>query len=550
VWLLAIAWLLTTLALASPTWSKLEQPLYRSEDALVIVLDLSRSMDAGDIKPSRLNLTKYKLIDLLKKQHEGKTALIVYAAEPYVVSPLTDDADTIIAQVPALETALIPKQGSRADFALEKASELMQQAGAPQGRILLITDGIENSSQVIDVVQDLKHRGIITSVLAVGTPDGAPIPLTEGGFLKDNSGAIVIPQLDVSSLQQLANNGGGIYQTLLSDKRDIQRLSSYFTGQGKLSDSKEKKQTSEAWKEQGPWLVLLILPLAALAFRRGWVAVLFVAVMLPPQPGYAFGWQDLWLTPDQQAANALEQQDSETAAKLFEDPRWRASALYKKGDYEQAAQAYAKFADAEAHYNRANALAKAGKPDEALKAYDEALKQQPGHEDAQFNRDLVKKLLDQQQQQQSQNGESQDQQNGDQSKQQNSQQQNSDQSEQQQNAEQENQEQQSRQAQNQQGESQEQQQQQAQQASEQSNEEPNQEQQALTQQEQSEQGEEARQRAAQQESLSEVDQETQQAVEQWLRRIPDDPGGLLRRKFIREHQKQRANPTANSEQPW
>ena len=554
LWLLACAWILTTIALAGPTWSKLEQPLFRSEDALVIVLDLSRSMDANDISPSRLNLTKFKLIDLLKKQQEGKTGLIVYAAEPYVVAPLTDDADTIISQVPALETALMPKQGSRADLALQKAKDLMKQSGVPQGHILLVTDGIESSPNALQIAKDLKQRNIKTSVLAVGTTEGAPVPISSGGFLKDNTGAIVIPQLDPLSLQDLANIGGGLYQTISSDKRDINRLSPYFSAQGNIDDAEDKKQTSDMWKEQGPWLVLLILPLAALAFRRGWIAVFFAALLLPPQPSYAFEWQDLWLTPNQQAAKAIEQQDSETAAKLFEDQRWKGSALYRQENYEQAAQHFANFNDPDSHYNRANALARAGQLQEALDAYDEALKQAPSHEDALFNRNIVEKLL--QQQQQSQNSDSNENQEGNQSQQQDSQQQrgnqnnseqNQSQQSQQQSDSQKSQQQQSQQTQNEQGNEEEQQ---AQSTAEENNQEQGEEQ---TQQQlaQEEQESEEQQQGRSPESITQANLENQQAVEQWLRRIPDDPGGLLRRKFIREHQKERANPSANvNEQPW
>lgn len=570
LWLLAIAWLIATLALAGPTWSKLEQPLLRAQEALVIVLDLSRSMDAGDIKPSRLSIGKFKLIDLLKKQKEGQTALLVYAAEPYVVSPLTDDTDTIIAQVPALQTALMPSQGSRGDLALEKAHELLVNAGAAKGKILLITDGIEASPDVMETARTLAHGGTSISVLAIGTNEGAPIPLADGGFLKDKQDAIVIPQLDTAALNELAQAGGGIFQTITHDQQDIDALSHYFASQGDIgNDNEQKKQTSDRWQEQGPWLALLILPFAALAFRKGWISLVFVAILLPPQQSHAASWQDLWFTPDQQASQALQQQDNATAAKLFENTRWQGTAHYHNGDYQHAAEAFAKNNDADSHYNRANALAKAGKLDEAISAYDEALKLAPNNEDAKFNRDLVEKLR-QQQQQNSENGQNSNEQNSQKndaqnqqnSQQQNSQQQNGQQSDNQSDSDDQKQNESKKEGdQSQQtssaGQDQKQQQEsqqsaQKQQQAEQKDDESAQSQQAMTQQDQDKKANEQQQ--AQTAQAGEVDTaklENQQAVEQWLRRIPDDPSGLLRRKFVREHRKQQnAAPAPGNEQTW
>ncbi len=546
LWMLGMAWLLATLALAGPTWSKLEQPLYRSDTALVILLDLSKSMDATDVQPSRIDLAKFKLIDLLKQHKEGKAALIVYAANPFVVSPLTDDADTIIAQIPALSTALVPQQGSRADLAMEKAAALMKQAGSPQGHILLITDGINDKDQ--SVADTLNAQGINISVFAVGTQNGAPIPVQNGGFLKDRNGAIVIPQLDAEALKRLANAGGGLYQTMTASPQDIQHLITYFSRGSQLDQADKQKQTSDAWQEQGPWLVLLILPLAALAFRRGWLTALFLIILIPPQPSYAFGWLDLWQTPNQQAATALKNNDPEKAAALFSDQRWQGIAQYRKGDYEQAAQTFSQFDDAESHYNRANALAKAGKLQEAIKAYNEALKQQPEHEDAQFNRKLVESLLKQQTAQNQEELQESDEQNQQDTQERGAQ--NSPQSQQQENQQQDASNQDNSLQNRHQNNQQENTSQDDNPSSPQEN-EVNQNEKPQDESEPAEQTTEKLAKTSQDENLSEIDKEKQQAVEQWLRRIPDDPGGLLRRKFIREHQKQRMNPSTDiNEQPW
>ena len=548
--LLAIAWLIATLALAGPTWSKLEQPLFRAQDTLLIVMDLSRSMDANDLKPSRLNLAKFKVTDLLKNHQEGKTGLIVYAAEPYVVSPLTHDADTILAQLPSLSTALMPAQGSRPDLALQQAGDLIRQAGVPKAHILLISDDLSfHVEQANKIVKDFKQRHITTSVLAVGTTDGAPISLPQGGFLKDKRGAIVVPQLDEQPLQTVAMAGGGLYQKITPGNQDIQRLTPFFQGQSEFDTVDEQKHTTDRWQEQGPWLALLLLPIAAFAFRKGWVSVVFVAVMLPMHDSHAFEWQDLWLTPNQQAAKALEQNDHQQASEKFSDPGWKGTALYQQGDYEQAAQAFSQLNDAAGHYNRANALAKAGKLEDALKAYDEALKQQPEHDDAKFNRDIVESLLKQQQQQSQQSDSSQ--QNQQPQNQQNDQSSSQNQQQNQQGDTSQSESQQANTEQSQQQDSQNEQQQANQQNTQEQDEPPSSETQQAQQDADREAVEEQRQQQAQVDDLTPQQQEAQQAVEQWLKRVPDDPGGLLRRKFMREHQKQRRNPNAaNTEQPW
>jgi len=237
-YLLAIAGLLAILALAGPTWERLPQPAFRDTSALVILLDLSHSMDATDIKPSRLVRARFKVADILKQRHEGQTALVVYAGDAFTVTPLTDDTETIASQLSVLKTSLMPSQGSRADIALEKAVALLQQAGQKNGNILLITDGL-NETRYKKAIQKMKHYQI--SILGIGTPEGAPIPLGNGGFLKDAQGAIVIPKLEQNSLHKLAQLGGGIYQAIKNDDSDIKALAaSYNSNMIKNQQDKNK----------------------------------------------------------------------------------------------------------------------------------------------------------------------------------------------------------------------------------------------------------------------------------------------------------------------
>ena len=255
--LVVVAASLCILAAAGPVFKKLPQPVFREQSALVIIMDLSQSMDATDLRPSRLERAKLKLLDILKARKGGQTALIVYASSAFVVTPLTDDTNTIANLVPTLKTELMPAQGSHAYIAINKASELLQQAGATRGDTLLITDSLSiNDDEAINALSAQNHR---LSILGVGTTNGGPVPLN-GGFLQNAKGAIVIPKLNPQQLQQAALKGSGMFVTLQADDSDIERLEKLFTSKQLKSKSEtptlgELELTADIWQEEGPWLL-------------------------------------------------------------------------------------------------------------------------------------------------------------------------------------------------------------------------------------------------------------------------------------------------------
>ena len=263
----AMAGFLVIVAQAGPTWERLPVPVFRNESALVIILDLSRSMDGADVKPNRLTRARYKIADILNRRKDGLTALLVYAGDAFTVTPLTEDTDTINSQLPALTTSIMPVQGSDTVLALEMATDLFKQAGLQTGQILLITDGV-NLDNTLDAVKSLGAYTL--SILAVGSEDGAPIKTPGGGFLKDRQGNIVIPKLNPGELKQLARAGGGQFQMVTANDRDIETL---LTAIDRMSEHQAREEENDLlldqWEDRGPWLLLVVLPLAALSFRRG-----------------------------------------------------------------------------------------------------------------------------------------------------------------------------------------------------------------------------------------------------------------------------------------
>ncbi|MGB5490197.1 MAG: VWA domain-containing protein [Woeseiaceae bacterium] len=534
-WLLGLGGVLAAVALAGPAWERIEQPVFRAEQALVVALDLSRSMDAQDISPSRLARARLKILDILERRKSGQTALVVYTANAFTVTPLTTDTDTVAALVNSLSTDIMPSRGSYPEVAINKGAQLLEQAGVAYGEVLLITDG-GTSAAAEKAARKLKGAGYSLSVLGVGTSDGAPIPRVSGGFVTDNRGQIAVPRLEETGLRKLSVAGGGRFAVLSTDNRDLDTILSGELSSAGRSASDESLATDQ-WREEGPWLLLLLLPVAALAFRRGWVLVLLLVVLPLPEVAQASLWDDLWKNKNQQAREQLEDGKPEEAAALFEDSEWRAVARYRAKDYAGSSAEFAERGDARNLYNLGNAMAFQGELDAAIDAYEQVLEIRPEDEDAAYNLELVRSLKDQQEQQQQEN-QGDDQQStenpgGD-----------GEQSESESQPDQEGSE----------GASQSENESEDGDAPQRGDEEMSDEDLEALQQELQRAAEEA-QDGEQPQQLSEAElaelrqqQEQQQAMEQWLRRIPDDPGGLLRRKF--RHQYQRSGKDQDGNDVW
>ncbi|HSC83049.1 MAG TPA: VWA domain-containing protein [Pseudomonas sp.] len=524
---LGLAWLLACLALLGPSWQRVELASQKRADPLVILLELTPSMLAGDASPNRLEQAKRKVLDLLHERADAQTAIIVFAGSAHTLVPLSDDLATTRNLLEALKPSLMPEPGHRADLAVAQALNLLEQGAQGQGRLLLI--GSELSADERSAIRSaLGRHGERLAILGIGTTQGAPVPGANGSFLKDAQGAILLPRLDSAGLRRFASELGGLYRTASLDERDLRGLG-LLEGEQSLRENSEPTQLA-AWADQGHWLLLPLLLLAACAGRRGWLFCLPLLLMLP-QPSYAFEFRDLWLRPDQQGQRLLEAQQPREAAERFVDPQWQGEALYRAGDYPAAAERFAQDNSAIAHYNRGNALAHSNELEAALDAYEQALERQPDLQPALQNKQLVEQLL----QQQKQNEQQQEQQPGQQQDQGQQQQQSPD----------------GQSAPDNQGTPQQSQGQPkpAQEGESQAAQQPAKDAQAdsgkpaqgeakpadSTPAAAAKPAQDGAQTPAQA-ATEPLGDERRDALEQWLRQIPDDPGELLRRKFLYEQQ--------------
>ncbi|MBP3061669.1 Ca-activated chloride channel family protein [Ectopseudomonas chengduensis] len=408
-WLaLGLAWLLAILALLGPSWQRVEQSNQKPADPLVVLLELTPQMLATDGRPNRLEQTRRKLLDLLEARRDAQTAIIVYAGSAHSLVPLSDDLATSRNLLEALKPSLMPEPGRRADLAVARALQLLDQAQLGQGRLLLITSALDEEERS-GIQQALQKRSVPLLILGVGSREGAPVVQEDGSFLKDSRGAILIPRLDARGLRETAEAHNGRYAASRLDDEDLRRLG-LLDGPQAMRAAGEPTQL-DSHIDQGYWLLLPLLLLAACAGRRGWLFCLPLLLMLPPQSSHAFELDDLWLRPDQQGQRLLQAQRPAEAAQRFVDPQWQGKALYEAEDYAAAAERFAKGDSAADHYNRGNALAKAGELEAALDAYEQALERQPELAAAQHNKALVEEALRQREnQQQSGSGDSDEQQ--------------------------------------------------------------------------------------------------------------------------------------------
>lgn len=355
-----VAFVLILLALAGPSWRALPQPLWQDRKPLVIAVDLSYASMTADVQPSRLLQARAKIAQILRTRSGGQIALVAFADDAYIVSPLTDDADNVALFLDALSPEVMPRDGNRVDRAIEESVRLLKRAGFGRGDILLITDhpgGAAGSAAV-----KARTSGYRVSVLGLGT--------AAGGAYRNGNGEVETAQLEATGLRSVASAGGGNYATITAGNDDLLALGVLQADSIDAAAAQGKRGSAPL--DEGFWLLPPLMLLALLAFRRGVLAVVLLAACLPWQP-VAAADGSLWQRADQREHVQLQ----------------RGIEAYRSGDYTTAEALWRDLPGADAAYNRGNALAKQGRYDDAIAAYDRALQLRPEMRDAAENRKRV-----------------------------------------------------------------------------------------------------------------------------------------------------------------
>jgi Ca-activated chloride channel family protein len=265
----ALLWTLLVLAIAGPRWDFTDIEAFSPANDLVILIDISRSMNVADVAPSRLARARQEVQDLVQLNKELRIGLIAFASVPLVVAPITEDSQSLLNAMPAVTSDLANLKGSRLGAALDRASQLLG-AGSPDGgrSILLISDGDFDESGLVERVRELAAKGIVVHTLGIGTAGGGPIPdqAGHGDLLRDPSGKIIESRLNERLLSQLATAGGGLYQQ--ADFRDQDSRNILKLAAGGPGTPTQTQQKTRVWNERFYWLLLPLLLLLLPYFRQ------------------------------------------------------------------------------------------------------------------------------------------------------------------------------------------------------------------------------------------------------------------------------------------
>ncbi len=510
-------WTLAVLALAGPAWDREKTDLFENLEATVVVLDLSQSMNSTDLLPSRFERARYKSIELIENQNSRATGLVVFAGSAFNVVPVSDDVATLTHLIQSMQTSMMPVQGSRASLGIERARQMLKGSGYPSGSVVLITDGVDSAA--MQAAKTLHDEGYSLSVIGVGTESGAPVMTSGGEFLKDSNGNLITATVNYSELTQLAAAGGGTFSTISEEVSTVVPQGSQFAADVTGTD---ELATIAQWKDRGPYFLIILVPLAAFLFRRGWLLAIALILVFPAQQSFAFEWSDLWQRPDQRAAASVQAEKYDDPV-LQKFPEWNGIALYRGEEFSQAATEFSHSDDVISIYNLGNALAMSGDYSEAVDQYEAALQIDPEFDSALFNLDIVRQLLQQEMSERSMESESRNQ------------------------------------TDNQQMETKDTAPDDLSASQNRGNQQDRQDEGDLSRRsgqhamggDRSEEDDMLTERGDSSEQIelqANLDDELNQVMEQWLRQIPDDPGGLLRRKFHYEYLLR--NESHPMVQPW
>ncbi|WP_219704213.1 VWA domain-containing protein [Marinomonas lutimaris] len=526
-WLGLAAISLCWIGLAGISWTKAPTTMFENTQKTILVVDQSLSMYATDIKPNRQTQLKQTIRDILAQSKEGDIALVAFAGEGFVISPFSQDRETIIHFLLALDPIIMPTYGSNLTSGIETALSLSKDDATPLHLIVLTDDLSEQDKTAIPAL--FKGKNIQLDLVAVGTTNTSLIKLPDGQILRKN-GKNITPITPINDLKALTTSlGGTFHQGRLSPPELAQITNTKLDNQ----QTQKAQNKSIHWIEQGQWLALPFLIWLAFQFRKGMLFILLVSVIYLPSEKLQASPLDWFLTPDQKGQQAVDQGNWQAANQYFQRPEWKAASSYAVENYPETIQQLGNLdRNAAENYNLGNALALSGDTEKAIRAYEKALEQDPSLKAAKDNLDYLKKQQQEQQKKDQQKKEQEKSKQQDKEKNQNKQPNQSD-ADNKSNSKDKNDSKDP--------------------SDSKKDNKKNEKQDKNKTPEDNKQNEKSDEQEQKQPENSKLDKEKTQALNQWLRQIQDDPGLLLQRKLWYLHQEKRNENRFSQEDgqnPW
>lgn len=395
-WLYALLVFCIVLALANPRWTYRDIEAFMPSASMVIMLDLSASMNATDISPSRIVRARQYIEDLLNQTRGLKIGLIGFAGHPHLISPITDDIQTIRTYVPALDTDLTNVQGNSLHKALRMSADLLTREPGTKKSMLLISDGNVGSDDFSRELSSIHSKGIQVHVVGIGTTTGAPFR-NKNGTLHKVQGKVVTSRLNDALLKDIAKRGSGVYTE-----------AGYFdvglrTILAKAQQSQDEHVLAGKVRQWDDRYYLFLIPAAMILLylmRTRALYMLIVACLTNTVLNHDVMALDLpaWLqNSEQQGQKLYVEGNFKLAADTFKDPYHKGVALYRGGDFAQAEAAFKEATRPDIKvsgmYNTGNAQMQQQKWQDAISSYEAVLAIEPDHFAAAHNLEIARKML-------------------------------------------------------------------------------------------------------------------------------------------------------------
>lgn len=396
----SLLWICLISAMACPRWSFQEIQDFSADKTLVILLDLSKSMDGDDISPSRMVRARQEIEDLLNLSKDIKIGLIGFAANSHVISTITEDVSNIKHLLPHIGTDLVFVQGSRLLSALKTAEQMLGSSPGTNKSILIVSDGeIADLASSISIISTLAQKNIITSALGIGTEAGVKFIGPDGKFI-ERDGRILTSKLEKKNLLEMSAVGRGQYFDSNHLDMHTKEIVDQIDSRGNLLEKEGISKTGRQWEDRFYIFVFPVMFVILFWFRKNFSFPVILLVILASSSNAqgASLTDQLFLSKEQRGQKSLEQiEDYNTAAELFNDSYKKGVVYYKAGNFKEAEKYFRNNTRPEvqtnALYNLGNSLAKQDKFEEAIEAYKEALKKDPDNQKVKHNLGVVKLMI-------------------------------------------------------------------------------------------------------------------------------------------------------------